>query len=61
MDEVTSSLDNDNAKKIIKNVLKRKDGIKIFVIHDEFLKTNFDEIINIRAVQNKVRKCIESQ
>lgn len=50
MDEATSSLDYHNAEKVLNNILKKKSGIKIFVTHDEELKTNFDEIISIKTV-----------
>jgi ATP-binding cassette subfamily C protein len=50
MDEVTSSLDDSNAEKVINNILRTKDSIKICVTHNELLKINFDEIIRISAV-----------
>lgn len=47
MDEVTSSLDDSNAEKVMNNILRTKERIKICVTHNEGLKTNFDEIIRI--------------
>jgi ABC-type multidrug transport system fused ATPase/permease subunit len=48
MDEVTSSLDNRNAYKIVSQILKIKDRTIIFSTHKPELLKNFDTIIRVK-------------
>ncbi len=47
MDESTSSIDNEDEKKIIENLVNDKDLTVIFVTHKKNLLSKFDKIINL--------------
>ena len=47
MDESTSSIDNEDEKEIIENLLKDKDLTIVFVTHKKNLLEKFDKIINL--------------
>ena len=48
LDEITSSLDNNNSNKIVSQILEIKDKTVIFSTHKPELLKNFDTIIRIR-------------
>ena len=47
MDESTSSIDNEDEKIIIENLIKDKDLTVVFVTHKKNLLSKFDKIINL--------------
>jgi ABC-type transport system involved in cytochrome bd biosynthesis fused ATPase/permease subunit len=48
LDEITSSLDNNNSNKIVSQILEIKDKTVIFSTHKPELLKNFDTIIRIQ-------------
>lgn len=48
MDEVTASLDQETATKVVKEILSCRQGIQIHVTHNDRLKSCFDEVINLK-------------
>lgn len=47
MDEVTASLDQETATKVVKEILAKRQGIQIHVTHNDRLKSCFDEVITL--------------
>ena len=48
LDEITSSLDNNNSRKIINQILKIEDKTIIFSTHKPELLKNFDKVLKIK-------------
>ena len=51
LDEITSSLDNNNSRKIINQILKIEDKTIIFSTHKPELLKNFDKVLKIKKAK----------